>query len=314
MKSLRPGLLPVIALVVVIAWALFAVLMLTGTLISTSQIQNRVNAINVIYPRVNQNLKSVPLALETARISGQIADAAKPVSPQLADVVKDVQGIQTSVTSVLNLVGPINKAVLTINDSVKSINASVVPIGTALTSIDGKVQSINSSVHGINNSFDGILDHVHSINGRVEGINDRAERIRGIADDIKDDTGRLVSPLLPDILKNSFAISRSPVINPLDLSRLDLRRLDGIVGLLRNPARAAGLVTMAQKIGLPIPAPDAVKSPLLKSPLASKAPDAGVLGMLENDSATNDSASGHGSEKSKGSQIPLLGGMLGSGR
>ena len=306
MKSLRPGLLPVIALVVVIAWALFAVLMLTGTLISTSQIQNRVNAINVIYPRVDQNLKSVPLALQTAKISGQIADAAKPVSPQLADVVKDVNGIQTSVTSVLNLVGPINKSVRTINDSVKSINASVVPIGTSLTSIDGKVQSINGSVHGINDSFDGILDHVHSIDGRVAGINERAERVRGIAEDIKDDTGRLVSPLLPDILKNSFAISRSPVINPLDLSRLDLRRLNGIVDLLRNPTRAAGLVTMAQKIGLPIPAVDAVKSPLAKPPLVSQTPAQQLFGVLGKDSSAD-------SEKSKGSQVPLLGGMLGSG-
>jgi hypothetical protein len=311
MKSLRPGLLPVIALVVVIAWALFAVLMLTGTLISTSQIQNRVNAINVIYPRVDQNLKSVPLALQTARISGEIEDAARPVGPQFTDIVKDVQGIQASVTSVQNLVGPINKAVLTINGSVKAINASVVPIGTSLASIDDKVKSINSSVHGINNSFDGILDHVHSIDDRVAGINHRAERIKDIGDDIKDDTGRLVSPLLPDILKNSFAISRSPVINPLDLSRLDLRRLGGIVNLLRNPARAAGLVTMAQKIGLPVPAVDAVTSPLVNPPLVSKTPAQQFFGVL---GGGNDSGSHGDSEKAKGGQLPLLGGMLGSGR
>ena len=52
MKPLRPGLLPVIMLVVVIAWALFAVLMLTGTLISAQQIEDRVTVINAVYPRV----------------------------------------------------------------------------------------------------------------------------------------------------------------------------------------------------------------------------------------------------------------------
>jgi uncharacterized phage infection (PIP) family protein YhgE len=250
--SLRPGLLPVIMLVVIVAWALFAVLALSGTMISTQRIQDRLRVINTVYPEINQNLKSVPLALETGRIAAQIKQAAVPLSPQLTEVVKDVGAIQTSVQSVLDRAGQINASAKTINTAVKSINAVVVPIGTTLASVDDKARSINNSVHGINDSFHHVRDDVYDIRDRVARINRQADTVIDQAHQIKDNTRRLVSPLLPGILQNSYAISRSPIVNPLDLSRLKLARLNPLLAALvpQAPTHLSTLSTLPELGGL----------------------------------------------------------------
>jgi hypothetical protein len=250
--SLRPGLLPVIMLVFIVAWALFAVLMLSGTMISTQRIEDRLRVINTVYPQINQNLKSVPLALETGRIAGQIKQAATPLSPQLTEVVKDVGGIQTSVQSVLDRAGQINASAKTINTAVKSINAVVVPIGSTLASVDDKARSINNSVHGINDSFHHVLDHVHDIRDRIVRINHQADDVIDQAHKIKSDTRQLVSPLLPGILQNSYAISRSPIVDPLDLSRLKLARLNPLLAALvpQAPTHLSTLSALPELGGL----------------------------------------------------------------
>jgi hypothetical protein len=310
MRSLRPGLLPVIMLVVIIAWALFAVLMLTGTLVSTAQISNRVTAINTIYPKIDQNLKSVPLALQTAKIAGEIGQAAKPVSPQLAQIVHDVAGIQTSVDSVLTEAGQINSSVKTIHNAVISITAVVVPIGSVLSSVDTKVQSINDSAHGINDSFGGIRDHVYDIRHRVARINDQANTVIDQARQIKDNTGELVRPLVPDILRNSYAISRSPLLLR-HLGPLDLRRLNSVLGLLQGPTPDPSLVKMAKLLGLSTPGPSSPAKPL--APLTSSGSSAGGLtGLLAGGDTKSGSRDNNSNHHDRGT-LPAVGGLLGSG-
>ncbi|MBV9313822.1 MAG: methyl-accepting chemotaxis protein [Pseudonocardia sp.] len=211
-------------------------LMLTGTLVSAQQINDRVVAINTTYPQVDKNLKSVPLALQTAQIAGQIRQAAEPLGPQAIKISHDVDAIQGSATSILNAAKQINTSVLSINGGVHSIHDAVIPIGTTLTAIDSDVQSINHSVHGINDNFGGILDTVHSIKYQVIAINNRADVIIDQVRQIKDNTGQLVSPLLPDVLKNSGAIARSPVLlYPKSLTAQNiLKRVGPELEMLKN--------------------------------------------------------------------------------
>ena len=77
-----------IALVIVIAWALAAVMMLTGTLIAAQQIDDRVATILGEVSPIDDDLDSVKLAQETDRIAKDILTAAEPLSGQL-DQVRD---------------------------------------------------------------------------------------------------------------------------------------------------------------------------------------------------------------------------------
>jgi uncharacterized protein YoxC len=215
LRSLKPGQLPVIALIVVLVWVVFAVAMLTGTLLSARNIDNQVVEINKVYPQVHKNLGAVPLAFETARVAGEIDKAAKPVGPAFTKVVEDVNGIQASVESILAAGGEINASVKSINAGVHSIDSVVVPIGQVLGEVKDDVDCINDSVHGIDHKFDKILDTSRDIRDQVKGINHRADIIIDTVKDIKDNTNLLVDKILPGILKNSTAIANSPVIHPL---------------------------------------------------------------------------------------------------
>lgn len=204
--------LPFLAVVIVATWAVFAVISLSGTLISAHQIVDSVREINTVYPQVDKNLKSVPLALETARVSGEIDEATKPVGPAFTQIVDAVNGIQTSAAGILQAGGEINTSAKSINAGVKSINGVAVPIGASLATVDDRVRSINDSAHGIKDKFDDILDRSHSINDRVRGINHRAEAVQDVGKGIRSDLDLATGAVLPNLLTNAIAIKKSPVL------------------------------------------------------------------------------------------------------
>src|SRR5438094_7068122 len=98
-------------LVGVIAWALVAVVMLTRTLVSAQQIDDRVFTIKNTVSPIDHNLDSVALAVKTNDIAGQILTAAKPLSGQLDQVVKSATSIDTSAASINGTAGSINQTV-----------------------------------------------------------------------------------------------------------------------------------------------------------------------------------------------------------
>lgn len=221
MKPLRPGLLPVIMLVVIIAWALFAVAMLTGTLVAAQKIETRLAVINEDFPTISQNVKSIPLAVETGRIADEINRVAAPIGPQFTQVVDAVGMIDASAKTVNDNVISINGSAKMINAAVKTINGTVVMIDTSLTAVNDQVGSINGSVVGIGRSFDGILGEVRSIDDEVAGINNRADVVIGQALGISRDLDR-IAPVVRDIRQNSQAIADSPLL---------LRDLEGLLKL-----------------------------------------------------------------------------------
>jgi len=260
MRTLKPGTLPVIMLVVVVAWALFAVTMLTGTLLTAQRIDNRVGVINDQVGPIDEDLDAVVLAVETGRIAGEINKAAKPLTGQFTQVVQIGDGIEADAVSInertkaINAnVKSINSTVTSINSTVTSINSTVGEIGTnvdqisaSIGSVNSAVGEINSSVNGISGSFVGIIGEVRSIDPEAAGINIRAGVVTDIGRAIKADTEAIL-PVVEDINANAAAIAGSILL---------LRDID----LLNQTAAAAALPAPGTDVP---PSPDAGGDALL---------------------------------------------------
>ena len=218
-------------LIGVVAWALGAVLLLTNTLVSAQQIDERVQVITSEVSPIDQNLDSVALAAEVNEKAAAIKAAAEPLPKQAGEVADLSNTIEASATSIGKVAGPINdsvhgiedkvtsinKTVPEINATVKSINTTVKDIGATVTalngtvkginadvlSIDGHVASIGGSAKGIFSSLDTTLGVVKSIRGEhkvasgfgdgIAGINRRADTVINLANGSKRDTGNVLA-------------------------------------------------------------------------------------------------------------------------
>jgi methyl-accepting chemotaxis protein len=196
-------------LVGVIAWALAAVVMLTGTLVSAKEIDKKVAYIRSQVSPIDHNLDSVKLAATTNQIATDILTAAKPLSGQLGEVVGSTKSIIGEASSIDQTAGQINTTVNSISANAGEINGSALAINGKVQAINGSVQSIqtnansiNSTVHGIGNNFGGILDTVRQIRGdhKVEGLGGglagaarRVDVLIGLVTGVKDDTGNILA-------------------------------------------------------------------------------------------------------------------------
>jgi len=208
-------------LVGVVAWALGAVLMLTSTLISAQQIDNRVATITSVVSPIDKDLDSVELAVETNNIAQQILTAAKPLTGQADEIVKSTATIDTTAKSINSTVGSIgstvdsisknateiNGNVLTINGTARAINTTAKEINATVKSIDRSVVSINGTVHGINTNLAEILATTQTIRGDhkapasgfgdgVAGINRRADAVIALVQGIKSDTANILADVI----------------------------------------------------------------------------------------------------------------------
>lgn len=157
-------------LVVVIAWALAAVLMLTGTLVAAHTIRRQVVVISGVTSKIDRNLRAVTLAGTTATIASRIYRRATPLSGQLARVVVEANQINTTAGSILRHAGSINNRALSINTNARAINANA-------RAINANARAINANVHLIASNVGSIDTRVGSINARVGSINARATSI-----------------------------------------------------------------------------------------------------------------------------------------
>lgn len=187
--------LAAIALVIVIAWALGAVLMLTGTLVAAQQIDEQVAVITTNVSDIDDDLDAIRLTQRTNEVVADILSAAEPLDGQLEDVVSSVDGIDGHVVSILDRAGSINETAVSIDETVEEIGDNA--------------RSINATVDGINANFGAILETARSINcggvGRegiqslsqqrevcgtkgVPGINNRVDAVIAIVRAIQQDT------------------------------------------------------------------------------------------------------------------------------
>lgn len=145
--------LPGLVLVVVIFWALAAVLMLTGTLINAREIEDTVEVINGEVSStdgIDKDLDSVKELVQTRRTVANIRDAADPLTGQADQIISAAGAINRNAKSILGTAGSINTTAKSINGTVRSINSSVNSIGSSVVQINQRVNSIGSSVLSIN--------------------------------------------------------------------------------------------------------------------------------------------------------------------
>lgn len=167
------------SLVIVIAWALAAVLMLTGTLVAAQQIDERVFEIRNLVTDIGEGTQHVALTQEINASAAGILDAAAPLTGQLDQVIESAGSIDGTVTSILGTAGEINSV------AAGQINPNVLTIGGSGAGIGGSVEQIHAS-------FSALLPVVNSINQGVADINGRVDVVLDNVVGIKSDTGNIV--------------------------------------------------------------------------------------------------------------------------
>jgi len=219
--------LPGIVLVIVIAWALAAVLMLTGTLINAREIKDDVTVINNQVSPIDKDLQSVALAAETVKISARINAAAQPLTGQATQILQAARRIDASARSILTTAGQINQTARQINGTVTQINGTVV-------SINGKVAAIGGSVGSISGKVGSIGSRVASIRAKVGS--------RGTSSDsISANVIRRIQPTF---------LALDPVVTAIDHAD-PTRGVQGInerLDVLISSSNAAGIKTDLDKV------------------------------------------------------------------
>lgn len=200
-----------LVLALVIAWALLAVILLTGTLLAARSIDRSVTTaktgINPVVGDIGKDAKFIDQARTIASTSGRILKAAEPLSDQLTVINRTARsGIDPKLKSILGQVGPINEVAGSINANVLQIGSTVGAIRGSAGAINGSVlsinsrgrrilrnaRSINSSVDSINGDAGGILSRVQRIDGDVAQINRNAVSINGVAQPIAADLNNVL--------------------------------------------------------------------------------------------------------------------------
>jgi hypothetical protein len=236
-----------VVLVVVVLWALIAVVLLTGTLINARQIESRVKQVNAAVDPIQGHTAQINLAKRTVVLTSEIKAAANPLSGQLQQVIVAAGNIDRHVVSILSHAQAIGGVVATIGSTVQAIGSNVQGIGSSVASISHSVSSINSSVNGIHsdvstvygnvgqfnagtsistdvNGISGTLDHVlpvaTSIRNGIIGINNRAVTILSEVKLIHSDFVQILSGVgtavgTPTILGHANSIDCSKIINLL---------------------------------------------------------------------------------------------------
>lgn len=173
-----------VSLVIIIGWALAAVLMLTGTLVAAQRIDGSVATITGEVSEIDKDLDAVALTQETNRIAADILTAAEPLSEQLDQVHAAALSIDQSAAAILSTAGEINTTVLQIGDTAGSINSTVATIQGNVNAILATARSINDGVAAINGRADVIIAAVQGIKSDTGNVLAQVREIDGHANSI----------------------------------------------------------------------------------------------------------------------------------
>lgn len=153
-----------IALIIVIAWALTAVVMLTRTLISAQQIDRRVDSITNSLAEVADETALVAELQKTEVTSAAILEAASPLTGMLGEVDVLAQNIDATTKRISPNATSIDQTVVSINGHVGNILATA-------RSIDNTLVTATNQATGIRTSVDGIRDDTRTIQIHTNGTN-----------------------------------------------------------------------------------------------------------------------------------------------
>ena len=138
-----------IALIIVIAWALTAVVMLTRTLVSAQAIDHKVDSITNSLGEVHDETALVAELQKTEKTSAAILTAAKPLTGMLGHVDEVAKSIDVTTKSINPNAKAINATVVSINGHVPQILATARSIEGTLSTITGQATNIRNNVNAI---------------------------------------------------------------------------------------------------------------------------------------------------------------------
>ncbi len=157
-----------IALIIVIAWALSAVLILTRTLVAAQEINNKVTDITAHLAGSKQDTSYVSQLNKTEVTASTILQNAAPLTGQLEIVKNTASHIQQQVDGITPPVLEINKTVHVIHDQVGTILATAQTINNTLTTIRNTQSSvILGDVLKIKADTTSIITNVHTIDANL---------------------------------------------------------------------------------------------------------------------------------------------------
>lgn len=147
-------------LAIVIAFALFAVIMLTRTTIAAQQIDDRVKVIVGEVQPINKDLDNVPLLDETDRMAAEILRAAQPLSGQAGEIIDTAHSIDGTVSNILGNATSINGTVKGINGTLSALQPTVRSIHDGVATINGQVDQVITLVRNIRGDLSNVLSQV----------------------------------------------------------------------------------------------------------------------------------------------------------
>ncbi len=157
-------------LVIVIAFALFAVIQLTRTLLAANQIDDRVKVIVGEVQPIDTELDEVAKLDETARMAEEILVAAQPLTGQAGQIVDITASIDSIGSGILSTAGSINGNVSNILGNVGPINGTAKDIRGNLTALLPVTQSIDAGVAAINGRADVVISRTTPIDADLTNI------------------------------------------------------------------------------------------------------------------------------------------------
>lgn len=157
-------------LAIVIAFALFAVIQLTRTLLAANQIDDRVEVIVGEVGPIDTDLDEVAKLDDTARMAEEILAAAQPLSGQAGQIVDLTASIDSIGSSILETAGAINGNVSNILGNVGPINSTAKAINSDLSTARPVVASIERGVAAINAKADVIISRTIPIDADLSNV------------------------------------------------------------------------------------------------------------------------------------------------
>jgi len=157
-----------IALIIVIAWALSAVLILTRTLVAAQEINNKVTDITGKLAGAKGDTSYVAQLNMTENTANAILAAAAPLTGQIEIIKTTAAHIQKQVDEITPPVQTINSTVHVIHDQVGSILATANSIKGILATIrDTQSSVILKDVVRIKFDTTSIIRNVHTIDANL---------------------------------------------------------------------------------------------------------------------------------------------------
>ena len=157
-----------IALIIVIAWALSAVLILTRTLVAAQEINNKVTDITSKLAGAKGDTSYVSQLNKTENTANSILTAAQPLTGQIAIIDSTAKHIDQQVDGITPPVQTINATVHVIHDQVGAILATAQNINATLTAVRNTQSSvILKDVLAIKADTTSIVLNVQTIDGNL---------------------------------------------------------------------------------------------------------------------------------------------------